>query len=239
MQVFDGNGVFDRHQRTFVRSLSVHESFFDASSEHGHASAPRKVPVQAVVADFLELVHPRLRLITGVRSGFPLDHGIPAELARNDDQGPVELTRFVQVAYELGDRSVDFLLHSSNRGVSAFVRVPMEEGNVFGGHLDKAGSFLDQASGQEATSSEATRVVSLVGFLGLEGQVEGVLLFGLQQSVGGFHRANHRFALEVAHFFPVRVLIDQLLEMTVTVGEPSRFHTLGRLDRLDGLFGVG
>ena len=99
MQVLYGNGVLDRHQRTLVRSLSVHESFFDASAEHGHAGPTRKVPVQAVVTDFLELVYLSLGLITGIRSGFSLDHRIPAELARDDDQGPGELTGFIQVVY--------------------------------------------------------------------------------------------------------------------------------------------
>ena len=41
VQVFDGNRVLDRHQGTLVRGLSVHESFFDSSAEHGHASCPR------------------------------------------------------------------------------------------------------------------------------------------------------------------------------------------------------
>ena len=69
--------------------------------------------------------------------------------------------------------------------------IPMQEGNVLGGHLDKACTFLDQASGQQATSPEASRVVGLVGFLGLEGQIECILLLGLEQAVGGFHGAHH------------------------------------------------
>ena len=69
--------------------------------------------------------------------------------------------------------AVDFAVHVVDRIVSACVGIPVEEWYVLGRHFYEAGSILDQASGQETSSTEPTGVVTLANFLGLLLDVEG------------------------------------------------------------------
>ncbi len=97
MQILDRNRVFHRHQGTFVRGLSIDESWLHTASPHHNTSPSGKVPVQAVMLHFLQFVGSCPGLIPRSRSRYSLDHHVPAEFAGQDHQGPVEQSAFFQI----------------------------------------------------------------------------------------------------------------------------------------------
>ena len=58
--------------------------------------------------------------------------------------------------------------------VTAVMRVPVDEGDVFGRHFDVTGTVFDQTAGEQAAATESPRVVLLLHLLRLERDVEGL-----------------------------------------------------------------
>ena len=171
--------------------------------------------------------------------GHALDHHVAAELAGQHDQRAVEQPALLQVEDQLGDRAVDLLLHLGVGGVAVLVRVPAQERDVLGRHLDEARPGLGQPPGQQAALAEPAGVVAVEALLRLLGQVEGVALRRVEQAVGVVHGAQHRLLVVVAGQARQRALLDQPPVGLLAAGEPLAGHPLGRADGGDGVERVG
>ena len=125
------------------------------------------------------------------------------------------------------ERGVDLLLHRLRALMAALVRVPVAEGDVFGGDLDVARAGFDQTARQQAALTEPAGVVGVVGAARLERQVERLRGRRGQQAIGRFERPDQRLALEVA-----RVLVDRLLRQQLLVelaaAQEARVAQFGR-----------
>ena len=121
-------------------------------------------------------------------------------------------------------------MHPVNRLVAAFVGVPMDEGDVFGRHLDVPGAVLDEPPGEEAAAAEAAGVVLLDHLLRLERDVEAGSLLGREKAMGILQAPQHRLLVVVARELPARIRCHQLLEVLVAIGKPARLHPLRRSD---------
>ena len=115
--------------------------------------------VHAVVPRLLHDVGDVDGLVSDFLADLAFGHRVAAELAGQDDQCPVEQAALVEVSNQLGDRPVDDLLHVRGALVAILVRVPVDEGNVLGGHLDVAGARLDETARQQASLAEPAGVV--------------------------------------------------------------------------------
>ena len=90
------------------------------------------------------------------------------------------------------------LLHVACGRVAVLVRVPVQEGDVLGRHLDEARPGLGQPAGQQAAEAEAAGVVLVVTLLRLLGEVEGVALLRAEQAVGVVDGPQHRLLVVIA-----------------------------------------
>ena len=84
-------------------------------------------------------------------------------------------------------------------GVAVLVRVPVQEGDVLGRHLDEARARPRSAAGPAGSPGRTGRCCSWskLSFGSLR-QVEGVALRRVEQAVGVLDRAQHRLLLIVA-----------------------------------------
>ena len=94
-------------------------------------------------------------------------------------------------------RSISFFI-CARRGVAVFVRVPVQERDVFGRHLDEPGAGFDQPPRQQTAQPESAGVVLVVALLRLQRQVERLAVRRGEQAIGVVHRAEHRLLLIVA-----------------------------------------
>ena len=191
MEVGDRNGVLDRDAGPLVGSFSVHAPSLHATSEEHHRGAGGEMAVLAVVGRQLQEVFRRTRLILGIRAGLTLRDHVAAELAGDHHERAIEQAAFLEIADEGRDGAVDLGVQSRHPFVAVLVRVPVDEGNVFRGHLDVAGPVLDEPPREQAATAEAAGVVPLLNFLRLARDVEGLSLLGTEQPVGIVDAAEH------------------------------------------------
>ena len=88
------------------------------------------------------------------------------------DECPIQQAALLQVEDQLSDRPVDFRLEPLGRRVAAFVRVPMDKGDVLGRYFDEPGSGLGEPPGQQAAQSKTSRIIFVEAFLRFQLQVE-------------------------------------------------------------------
>ena len=153
-------------------------------------SRPGEVAVQAVVVQSLASVSDLARdWSLAVLPGTPsIIMSRLNSLARTTSVRSSRPRGF-QIEDELGDRAVDLLLQPRDRRVAVLVRVPVEERDVLGRHLDEAGPGFDQPAGEQAALAEAAGVVLVEALLRLLRQIERVAL-GRARAGDGRSRAS-------------------------------------------------
>ena len=167
MEVRDGHRVLDGDQRALVGGRTVDVALLHAAAEHHDRRAAGEMAVQAVVVHHFEGVGLGARLVACLAAGDAFDHHVAAELAGDDDEGAVEHLSLLEVADQTGDRPVDLLLEFGQGLMAVLVGVPVDEGDVFGGHLDEAGTGFRHAAGEQAAAAEAAVAVGFERFLRL------------------------------------------------------------------------
>ena len=239
MEIGDRDRILHGEARPLVGGLSIHKTLLHAATEQGHGRAAGEVAVLAVVIRLEEEILRGAGLIGGLRAGPPLGDHVAAELAGDDDECPVEEPAGLEIADQRGDGAIDLLVHPVDRLVTALVGVPVDEGDVFGCHLDIPGAVLDEPAGEEAAAAEAAGVVLLDHLLRLERDVERRSLLGRKKAMGVFQAPQHRLLVVVARELAARCRGDELLEVLVAIGKPARFHPLRRPDGERRLLGEG
>jgi len=129
---------------------TVQMTALDAAAVKQHAARVGEMPVHAVMLWVFHLVR-HFDLVLDQLVGLAFDHRVAAELAGENNERAIQQAARFEVKHELRDRRVNLLLHSDQARVAIFVRVPIEERNVFSGDLDKAGADFRQPARQQET----------------------------------------------------------------------------------------
>ena len=227
VQILDRHRALDRGARTLVGRLAVDESPLHAAAEHQHRPGGREMAVHPVVPRLRHDVGDVDRLVLDLFPDLALGHGVAAELTGQDHQRAIEQPALVEVAHQLRDGRVDDLLHVGGALVAVFVRVPVDERDVFRGDLDVACTGLHQPPRQQAALAESSAVVGVERALRLEREVERLRRRRSQQAIGGIERAHDRLALERASVLVDRLLRQQFLEQLAAALETRIPQLLG------------
>ena len=106
MQVLDHHAFLNRLERTLVRRQAVQVTLLDSAAEEQDTTRVGEMPVHAVV--FLVVDHVRhFHLVFDLVVRLAFNERVAAELARQDDQRPVQQPALLQVEDELRHRRID------------------------------------------------------------------------------------------------------------------------------------
>ncbi len=119
------------------------------------------------------------------------------------------------------------------------MRIPVEEGNVFGGDLDEARAGLGQAPRQQAAEPEAAGVVAVEDWPGFAGQVEGIALAGVEQAMGVIDGTQHRLLMIIAGQVGGGAVPEKLPECALALGKAGRGHAWRRPDSCHRIGRIG
>ncbi len=122
--------------------------------------------------------------------------------------------------------------------MAVVVRVPAQERNVFGRHLDESRPLLDQPAGKQTAQAKPPRIVELARLLRLQRQVEGLGGRRVHQAVGACQRFEQRLALKIARAGD-GAFFDQLFVRLEAAAEPLLAHAGRRTHGEHRLLGIG
>jgi hypothetical protein len=185
VQILHDDRVFDGRTGPLLRGFPVHESLFDAPAKHQNRPGGGEMAMHTVMTGFVHHVGDVDGLILDFFTDLSLCHRVPAELAGEDNESAVQQPALVQIPNQLGNRSIDDLLHGHCAFVAVLVRVPVKERNVLRRHFDVPCARFHETSREQAALSEPALLIGREIFSRVQRQVERSGRRRVQQPIRG------------------------------------------------------
>src|ERR1051325_4754819 len=154
VQVLDDDAVLDGLARAFVGGQTMEVATLYSAAVKQHAAGVGEVTVHAVMLWVFHFVR-YFDLVLDLLVRLALDERVAAELAGQHDERAVKQGARFEVEHKLRDGRVNLLLHRGGARVAVFMRVPVEERNVFGRDLDEPRADLGKPPREQTTEAEA------------------------------------------------------------------------------------